>query len=93
MRKHIAESTEPYRHHYKDVSLWVVGQTNNGRANGYLEWFRKHGTKLRFGHFKNDMQVNEWTTHDKLGKISKVPTIETETTSRHIPLTVSGLPR
>lgn len=89
----MAEDTEPYRHHHKDGSLWVVGQTSNGKAEGYWEWFRKDGTKLRSGHFSGGTQVGEWTTYDKSGKVYKVTTIKAATASRSIPLTDVGLPR
>lgn len=67
---------EPYRHHHKDGSLWVVGQLRDGKAEGDWEWFRKDGTKLRSGHFDNGVQVGDWTTYDKTGKIYKVTTIK-----------------
>lgn len=89
----MAESTEPYRHHHKDGSLWVVGQTSDGKAEGYWEWFRKDGTKLRSGHFSSGTQVGEWTTYDKSGKVYKVTTIKAATASRSGPLTDAGLPR
>ena len=39
---------------------------------GYWEWFRKDGTKLRSGYFKDGKQVGEWTTYDTKGKVYKV---------------------
>lgn len=68
--------TEPYRHNHKDGSLWIVGQTRQGKAEGYWEWFRKDGSKLRSGHFADGMQVGEWTTYDKAGNLYKVTTIK-----------------
>jgi hypothetical protein len=39
------------------------------------EWFRKDGTKMRFGHFENGKQVvGEWTTYDD--KVVKVTTMK-----------------
>ena len=34
---------------------------------GYWEWFRKDGTRMRSGHFKNGKQSGIWTTYDKAG--------------------------
>lgn len=73
----MAEVLEPYRHHHKDGSLWVVGQLRDGKAEGYWEWFRKDGTRLRSGHFDRGVQVGEWTTYDKAGKVYKVTTVKT----------------
>ena len=39
---------------------------------GYWEWFRKDGTRLRTGHFKNGKQTGEWITYDKNGAVYKV---------------------
>jgi len=58
--------------HHKDGSIWAVGQTIDGVATGYWEWFRKDGTKLRSGTFVNGEQAGEWTTYDKKGDIFKV---------------------
>jgi antitoxin component YwqK of YwqJK toxin-antitoxin module len=57
---------------HKDGSLWARGQTIDGVATGYWEWFRIDGTKLRSGHFENGEQVGEWTTYDKKGEVYKV---------------------
>lgn len=72
----MAEVLEPYRHHHKDGSLWVVGQLLDGKAEGYWEWFRKDGTRLRSGHFERGVQVGKWTTYDKAGKVYKVTTVK-----------------
>jgi antitoxin component YwqK of YwqJK toxin-antitoxin module len=43
---------------------------------GYWEWFRKDGTIMRSGYFKNGEQAGEWTTYDKSGKVVKVTTMK-----------------
>jgi antitoxin component YwqK of YwqJK toxin-antitoxin module len=43
-----------------------------GECDGYWEWFRKDGTKMRSGYFRLGKQVGEWTTYDKKGKAVKV---------------------
>ena len=48
----------------------------NGKWDGYWEWFRKDGSKMRSGYFKNGKQTGTWTTYDKSGKEFKVTTFE-----------------
>jgi len=43
---------------------------------GYWEWFRKNGTKMRSGHFEKGKQAGEWITYDKSGKVFKVTSFE-----------------
>ena len=43
-----------------------------GKPEGYFEWFRKDGSKMRSGYFNKGKQVGEWTTFDKTGRIVKV---------------------
>jgi antitoxin component YwqK of YwqJK toxin-antitoxin module len=61
---------------HKDGSVWAKGQTADGVPNGYWEWFRLDGTKMRSGHFENGEQAGEWTTYDKAGKVYKVSRIK-----------------
>jgi antitoxin component YwqK of YwqJK toxin-antitoxin module len=44
----------------------------DGVPDGYWEWFRKDGTKMRSGYFQKGKQVGEWTTYDKQGNMYKV---------------------
>jgi antitoxin component YwqK of YwqJK toxin-antitoxin module len=69
-------ATKKYSQHHKDGSVWAVGQTIDGVATGYGEWFRRDGTKLRSGMFVNGEQAGEWTTYDKKGNIFKVTIIK-----------------
>lgn len=62
--------------HHKDGSLWAKGQVRGETTEGYWEWFRKDGTKLRSGYFTNGEQTGEWTTYDKQGKVYKVTTMK-----------------
>lgn len=61
-----------HKHYHQDGSLWAKGPIVNGTKDGYWEWFRLDGTKMRSGHFKKDKQVGEWITYDKQGKVYKV---------------------
>ena len=58
--------------YHKDGSLWAKGQTVDGVATGYWEWFRKDGSKLRSGYFEQGEHVDEWTIYDKNGEVYKV---------------------
>ncbi len=58
--------------YHKDGSIWAKGTMAGGQPEGYWEWFRKDGTKLRSGYFEKGKQVGEWTTYDQKGKIYKV---------------------
>ncbi|MGH9574081.1 MAG: toxin-antitoxin system YwqK family antitoxin [Candidatus Acidiferrales bacterium] len=57
---------------HKDGSVWAKGTVVDGTPDGYWEWFRKDGTKMRSGHFQMGKQVGEWTTYDGKGKVYKV---------------------
>ena len=64
MAKHIV--------YHKDGSIWAKGQLKNDVMTGYWEWFRKDGSKMRSGSFKNGQQSGERTTYDRKGKVYKV---------------------
>ena len=68
-------SVQAHTLNHKDGSLWARGQTLDGLASGYWEWFRKDGTRLRSGHFEHGEQVGEWRTYDKAGAVYKVTTM------------------
>jgi len=75
MTKKRATSQTPSQekcHYHKDGSLWAKGMTTDGVMDGYWEWFRKDGTKLRSGHFQKGEQVGQWITYDKAGQEYKV---------------------
>ena len=57
---------------HKDGSIKAKGRMKDGELEGYWEWFRLDGSKLRSGHFKSGKQVGEWTTYDATGKVVKV---------------------
>ncbi len=60
--------------YHTDGSIWAKGKMQGESMEGYWEWFRKDGTKMRSGHFKKNVQVGEWITYDKKGKIYKITT-------------------
>lgn len=69
-----SQKTSPEEHieYHKDGSVWAKGPMADGRPNGYWEWFRLDGTKMRSGHFQDGEQRGEWTTYDKKGQVYKV---------------------
>ena len=38
--------------HHKDGSVWAKGKMLGNVPDGYWEWFRKEGSKMRSGYFK-----------------------------------------
>ena len=64
--------TEPHVQYHKDGTVWARGQTLEGQATGYWEWFRKNGVIMRSGYFELGAQVGPWTTYDKAGMVYKV---------------------
>jgi antitoxin component YwqK of YwqJK toxin-antitoxin module len=63
---------EKYVKRHADGTVWATGAMLNGKLEGYFEWFRKDGTKLRSGYFENGEQTGEWITYDAKGKPYKV---------------------
>ncbi len=37
---------------HKNGSIWAKGKMNNETPEGYWQWFRKDGSKMRSGYFK-----------------------------------------
>ncbi|NOS61498.1 MAG: hypothetical protein HOO66_00395 [Nitrosarchaeum sp.] len=62
--------------YHKDGSPYAKGTKVNGVLEGYWEWFRLDGTKMRSGNFKNGEQIGEWVTYDKKGKPYKTTQIK-----------------
>lgn len=61
---------------HKDGSIKAGGPVRGDQPDGYWEWFRLDGTKLRSGHFENGEQVGEWITYDQHGAVYKVTQIK-----------------
>ena len=57
---------------HADGSIWAKGEVINGVKEGYWEWFRLDGSKMRSGYFKQDKQVGQWITYDKNGEVYKI---------------------
>jgi antitoxin component YwqK of YwqJK toxin-antitoxin module len=63
---------EAYVKHHRDGTVWARGQTLDGVATGYWEWFRKDGVRMRSGNFAAGEQSGQWTTYDKSGAVYKI---------------------
>ena len=57
-----------YMEFYGNGILKAKGKMKQAKMHGYWEWFRKDGTKLRSGSFKNGQQSGLWITYDQNGK-------------------------
>jgi antitoxin component YwqK of YwqJK toxin-antitoxin module len=62
--------------YHKDGSIHAKGTTTDGVPDGYWEWFRLDGTKMRSGYFKSGKQTGTWTTYAKNGRVVKVTEIK-----------------
>lgn len=65
------QKTTPHIVRHKDGSIWAKGNMVDEECDGYWEWFRKDGTRMRSGHFNKGKQVGEWITYDKQGNVFK----------------------
>ncbi len=73
---------QKYVKRHADGTIWATGTTLDGVLDGYFEWFRKDGTKLRSGYFKNGEQTGEWTTYDAKGQPFKVTDLTPKAVAR-----------
>ena len=60
--------------YHKDGSVWAKGQLVGDTPYGYWEWFRKYGTLMRSGTFRDGIQVGEWTTFNPDGTVKRTVT-------------------
>jgi antitoxin component YwqK of YwqJK toxin-antitoxin module len=63
-------------YHINRKTIFAKGKMKDDIQEGYWEWFRVDGTLKRSGYFENGVQVGEWTTYDKYGKVYKVTDME-----------------
>lgn len=56
---------------HKDGSVRGRGKVLQGKQDGYWEWFRRDGTRLRSGWFEAGRQVGVWTTYNSAGEVHK----------------------
>jgi antitoxin component YwqK of YwqJK toxin-antitoxin module len=65
-----------YVKHHNDGTIWAKGTMVDGVPDGYWEWFRKDGSKMRSGYFAKGKQTGKWTTYDRQEKVYKVTNME-----------------
>jgi antitoxin component YwqK of YwqJK toxin-antitoxin module len=63
---------ENHVEYYKNGNVKGRGDVVDGKMEGYWEWFRTDGSKMRSGHFSANEQVGEWITYDRQSQIYKV---------------------
>ena len=63
---------ERHIEYHKDGSIHAQGDIADGAPDGYWEWFRLDGTRMRSGYFDHGTQVGEWITYDRRGEVHKV---------------------
>ena len=66
------ENAKEFIDRHKDGSVRAKGQVVGNLAEGYWEWFRKDGTRMRSGYFRDGVQVGIWITYDRNGNEYKV---------------------
>ena len=69
--------------YHKDGSIWAKGDMVDGECDGYWEWFRKDGSKMRSGYSNKNEQIGEWTTYDKRGHVYKKTLIKPKKVKKH----------
>lgn len=62
--------------YYKSGNIKGKGQLVDGQMDGYWEWFRDDGSKMRSGHFKGGEQVGEWITYNRQSKPHKITNMD-----------------
>lgn len=53
---------------YKNGTTKAEDPIKDGELDGYREWSRLDGSKMRSGHFKSGKQVGEWMTFQPQGR-------------------------
>jgi antitoxin component YwqK of YwqJK toxin-antitoxin module len=61
--------------YFKNGGIRAQGDMLDGELDGYWEWFRLDGSKLRSGYFERGEQVGEWITYNAKGEVHKRTTM------------------
>ncbi len=67
---------EEHIEYHMDGTIRVKGHKLGDKAEGYWEWFRTDGTKLRSGHFVKGNPTGEWVTYDQKGEVHTVTVLK-----------------
>ena len=68
---HFGDDGEHVERH-ADGSVRARGPVAGGQPQGYWEWFRLDGTRMRSAHFRDGEPVGEWITYDRTGSVYQV---------------------
>jgi hypothetical protein len=63
---------EEHIEHHRAGSVRARGPMVDGEQDGFWEWFRLDGTRMRTGWFAAGEPVGEWITYDSAGRVYKV---------------------
>jgi antitoxin component YwqK of YwqJK toxin-antitoxin module len=66
------KGTKDHIEYFKEGGVKAQGKFVDGLMEGYWEWFRRDGSKMRTGHFTKGEQSGVWTTYARDGVIVKV---------------------
>lgn len=55
------------KYHANGETVWSRGRIEDGRPEGYWEWYRIDGTLKRSGTFKAGEPIGTWTTYNAQG--------------------------
>ncbi len=70
-KESVKSSSKKFIKYHNDGTPWAKGKITAGKMEGYWEWLRKDGSKMRSGYFKKGVQTGTWTTYDKKGRVVK----------------------
>ena len=66
----MAQTEHVERH--RDGTVRARGPMVDGVLEGYWEWYRLDGTRMRSGHFAAGEPDGEWITYDRAGVVHTV---------------------
>ena len=66
-----ADGNGPTRSYYDNGVMQFRGSTKGGKMHGRWEFFRRDGSLMRTGGFKEGVQVGIWRTFDESGRMVK----------------------
>jgi antitoxin component YwqK of YwqJK toxin-antitoxin module len=61
---------------YANGTVKAVGHMRDGQLDGAWRWYRIDGSLMRTGQFDLGMQVGQWQTFDRTGRLVKTTTFK-----------------
>lgn len=65
----VKEMKIPHIEYFKNRTIRAKGKLLKGKRDGYWKWYRKDGSKMKTGYFKEGKLAKEWMRYDKNGKL------------------------